>query len=214
MPNLSQLPMGAPARRPVWVVTTRKTDEEKEAEQEKRGQHRKWMERDRNPGLYAERLRLDAEAAEEEEAAREAVEESARALEEERQADREERARERAERKPPPPPPKNAVERAKWALEDTLDAARRKLLQKPPMSQRERRARDERRHPEWRVQVCTQNPSTCGGFKSRRKAAGLEAQPEALPSTFHAALGACLLGANLHRASLHPEGKHLWRLQK
>ena len=94
---------------------------------------------------------MDAEAAEEEAAAREAAEEIARELEEARQADREERARERAERKPPPPPPKNAVERAKWALEDTFDAARRKLLRKPPMSQREQRARLERRHPEWRV---------------------------------------------------------------
>ena len=160
LPNLSQLSLGAPARRPVWEVMTREqeyaqrrdsTDKEKKKEQEEREQFRKWIESDRNPGRYAERQRLDAEAAEEEAAAREAAEEIARELEEARQADREERARERAERKPPPPPPKNAVERAKWAMEDTLDAARRALLRKPPMSQRERRARDERRHPEWRV---------------------------------------------------------------
>ena len=152
-------PHRPPARRPVWEVVTREQEyaqrrdsidkQLQKAEAERKEQLLKWID--------AERKRADAEAAEEEEAAeaeaaeRERVEEMQRALEEEWLEDRERRARERAERKPPPPPPKNAVERAKWALEDTLDAARRKLLRKPPMSQREQRARLERRHPEWRV---------------------------------------------------------------
>ena len=114
-------PHRGPAR-PVWEVVTREQeyaqrrealDKEKQKEEAKTAQLRKWID--------AERKRADAEAAEKEaaEEERERVEEMQRALEEEWLEDRERRARERAERKPPPPPPKNAVERAKWAMEDT-----------------------------------------------------------------------------------------------
>ena len=43
--------------------------------------------------------------------------------------------------------------RENWVRGATIGPPRRgeTLLRKPPMSQRERRARDERRHPEWRV---------------------------------------------------------------
>ena len=147
-----------PAQRPVWEVVTREQeyaqrresiDERLQKEEAKTEQLRKWID--------AERKRADAERAEKEaaEEERERVEEMQRALEEEWMEERERRAREQAERRPPPPPPPNAVARAKWALEDTLDAARRKLLRKPPMSQREQRARLERRHPEWRVRYQT-----------------------------------------------------------